>query len=429
MTASARAAPPTVLHRPSGLALARERYRAKDAALKPAIQTLRADAEEALRAEACTIVHKPQHPPSGDPHDYMSMGPYWWPDPASEDGLPYIRRDGQANPEWEQFDRPKLNGMTDSVEALALGSYFLGDPDHGRRAAELLRAFFLDERTRMNPNLRFAQAIPGQSEGRGIGIIETSVLAKQLVDAMLLLHHTGALDEAELDALRAWFDDYLTWLLHSEHGAAEREEPNNHGTAFDVQLAVFARFVHRDDLAREVLTGVLEKRIATQIEPDGRQPYELKRTKSMHYTAANLALLFDLAELAEGFDPDLWRYETSDGRGIRKALDWLVPFWTGEASWTHQQILPFPFERAYALLRRAAWAYDGPEYERAIDRLALEPRSPDAPPPASGSETCDATCIPRNHPPATPPGRGRSPRSRDPHEHDHRRPPEARTDP
>ena len=31
--------------------------------------------------------------PSGDKHDYISVGTYWWPNPDTSDGLPYIRRD------------------------------------------------------------------------------------------------------------------------------------------------------------------------------------------------------------------------------------------------------------------------------------------------------------------------------------------------
>jgi hypothetical protein len=33
----------------------------------------------------------------------MSLAPYWWPDPKSPNGLPYIRRDGERNPEIKQI--------------------------------------------------------------------------------------------------------------------------------------------------------------------------------------------------------------------------------------------------------------------------------------------------------------------------------------
>ncbi len=52
-----------------------------------------------------SVMQKTQLPPSGNKHDYMSQGPYWWPDPSKPDGKPYIRKDGQRNPE--------INGITD----------------------------------------------------------------------------------------------------------------------------------------------------------------------------------------------------------------------------------------------------------------------------------------------------------------------------
>lgn len=36
---------------------------------------------------------------SGNKHDYYSFPPYWWPNPDTQDGLPYIRKDGQTNPD------------------------------------------------------------------------------------------------------------------------------------------------------------------------------------------------------------------------------------------------------------------------------------------------------------------------------------------
>ena len=35
---------------------------------------------------------------AGGPHDFFSEGDYWWPDPQNPDG-PYIRRDGESNPD------------------------------------------------------------------------------------------------------------------------------------------------------------------------------------------------------------------------------------------------------------------------------------------------------------------------------------------
>ena len=58
-----------------------------------------ARADAALAGPAYSVTSKTRTPPSGDKHDYISMGPYWWPDPSRPGGEPYVRRDGEVNPE------------------------------------------------------------------------------------------------------------------------------------------------------------------------------------------------------------------------------------------------------------------------------------------------------------------------------------------
>ena len=67
-------------------------------------------------------------PPSGDKRDYMSMGPYWWPDPNKKDGLPYIRKDGRINPESKQMEAGTyLKKTCSALQALGYASYYSGD--------------------------------------------------------------------------------------------------------------------------------------------------------------------------------------------------------------------------------------------------------------------------------------------------------------
>lgn len=354
--------------RPEQLAEAKRRLAAGDQTLAPAIAALHQSADAALAAGPFSVMQKKAVPPSGDKHDYMSLGTYWWPDPEKSDGRPYIRRDGYVNPEGQKLDFPRLRKMAESVEALALGYYFTGEERYAAHAAKLLRVWFLDADTRMNPHLEYAQAIPGHNQGRGIGIIDTHRFV-ELIDHVGLIQTSAAWTAADQRGLQKWFRDYLTWLLESPHGRDEAKTRNNHGTHYDAQVVAMALFVGDEGTARKIITDRAQRRIAEQIEPDGRQPLELGRTKSFDYSIFNLRAWCMLARLAEHLHIDLWHYQTDDGRGIRKAIDWLGPYSDAQARWSHEQLHGPARIKLLTLLRQGAFIYRDPQYRKWIANL------------------------------------------------------------
>jgi hypothetical protein len=299
----------------------------------------------------------------------MSQAPYFWADPKSPNGLPYIRRDGERNPEINKItDHHSLDQIEASVETLALAYYFKGDERYATKAVQLLRTFFLDPATRMNPNLRHAQFIPGVNTGRGIGLIETRGLVR-VVDAIGLLASSKAFTEADQRGLQDWFGKFLQWMLDSKNGRDEAAAKNNHGTYYDVQVVSFVLFLGKKDLAMRVLQQARQKRIATQIEPDGRQPLELARTKAWGYSNGNLDGLMLLATLGERVNVDLWNFQTPDGRGIRKALDFLTPVALGEQKWQYQELGGVKPESLFPLMRRAAKVYQDKQYQSSMSKV------------------------------------------------------------
>lgn len=366
----ANSQPPRVfVWRPDDLVEMRRRVQANDSSLLPAFNKLKRDADRALNGAPFSVVHKELAPPGGTKHDYMSIAPYWWPNPSTPSGLPYVRRDGEVNPERDRIsDRKRLDNLVRSVKTLALGCFFTGSENYAAQAGRLVRVWFLDDGTKMNPHLRYAQAVPGRNAGRGAGIIETHHLP-ELIDAVGLLASSKLWRGEDHKGLQKWFDAYLAWLHESQEGNTEARAQNNHGTWFDVQTAAFALFVDKSDMAKKVLGEMAERRIARQIEPDGRQPRELERGQAWSYSLFNLEALFDAAALADNLGIDLWSYESPDKRGIRKALDWLLPYATGEKKWNYRQLSGLQPEKLAPLLRRAAVRYREPAYEKAIDRL------------------------------------------------------------
>ncbi len=341
-----------------------------DPTAKAALRPLLDQADKALTAGPFSVTAKKMLPPSGDRHDYMSIGPYWWPDPAKSDGRPYVRRDGEVNPERHTVgDADSLKQMQQAVRALALAWHFTGRDDYARRAALLLRTWFLDEATRMNPHLSYAQAVPGRCEGRGIGIVDTAGMI-HVVDAIGLLGGSPHWTPADQAGMERWFERFLAWLTDSKMGKEESRTANNHATQYDAQVAAYALLTGKTDLARQVLQAVPRRRIDTQIQPDGRQPHELARTKSWGYSTANLGNFFHLARLGEHVGVDLWTYRSADGRSIRAALDYLLPYARGRQPWPHKEIGTFAPERLLPMLRQSVRKYPGAGYDQAVEEIA-----------------------------------------------------------
>jgi Alginate lyase len=326
-------------------------------------------AERAMRDGPFSVMQKAVVPPSGDKHDYMSQAPYFWADPTKPNGLPYIRRDGERNPELKKIsDHDNLGHLGEDSRDLALAYYLTGNTAYADRAALLIRTWFLDPATRMNPNLEFGQGIPGINTGRGIGIIETRPLMS-VVDAVGLLAGARSWSGDDQKGIESWLTQFLGWMQNSKKGKDEDAAKNNHGTWYDLQVTDYALFLGKLDLAAEILNRVKTRRIAVQIEPDGRQPLELARTKAFSYSIGNLDGLMPLASLGDQVGVDLWNFRTTDGRSIRLALDFLLPYAVEEKKWEYQQIDGFHGEALMHELQRADAKYHDPRYDKAARQL------------------------------------------------------------
>lgn len=321
------------------------------------LRKLRRDADKAMKLGPFSVTKKEQIPPGGDKHEYMSLSRYWWPDPSTPDGLPYIRRDGDVNPEAASIpDHEQLGGMVRAVATLSTAYYFTGSEPYAEHAARLIRAWFLDSATAMRPNLRFAQAIRGRNDGRSFGVLDGRGFV-HVVDAIGLIGGSQAWTPDDQQRMVNWFSDYLRWLLESEPGKGESAADNNHGVWYDVQTCAVALFAGRDSVARRIALEARTKRIAAQIEPDGSMPRELARTLPEHYTHFNIQAFVQLAGIAERAGVDLWHFSTPDGRSVRKALEYVLPVLRGERAWGLKQLRPGNPADYYPELVQAARQY------------------------------------------------------------------------
>jgi hypothetical protein len=320
------------------------------------------------KPETVTAAHSPRS--TGGQHDFFSEGDYWWPDPKNPDG-PYINRDGMTNPDNFVEHRKFLMKLSVQMPALAAAWKLSKERRYADHAAAHLRAWFVDEATRMNPNLEYAQAIHGRSTGRGTGVIDTIHLV-EVARAVPVVAESGALSKFDTVAVKKWFADYADWMTNSKNGMEERDAKNNHGTCWLMQVAAFAALTGNSELMKYCAERYKTVIVPGQIEPDGSQPLELKRTKPYGYSLFNLEALTTLCQIVSAAGYDLWKFETPDGRSARKAIEYMYPYIKNKKSWPKPPDVMY-FE--YWPMRQEALLFGGLAYGRS-DYLDLWKKLP-----------------------------------------------------
>jgi hypothetical protein len=320
------------------------------------------EAGKALNAKPVSVTIKTQIPPSGNKHDYMSLAPYWWADPDSGEGAKYVRKDGERNPEITLVPDHKFLGETNqNIFTLALAYYFSDEEKYAEKAVELLKVWYLNDDTKMNPNLDYAQAVKGQNEGRGSGVLDARSIV-YMIDGLGLLEKSKSFQKEDREKIHQWIADYRFWLLESKNGIEESKAKNNHGSWYDDQVMSVSLYLGYTDYAKKYSERLKTLRIDYQFEPDGKQPEELVRTRSLNYSLFNLEAVSIFATICWNLGLDYWHYESADGRSIRKGIDYLYPYLLGEKKWEYKQIAPVETSNAASVYLFAYKFYGEKKY-------------------------------------------------------------------
>ena len=271
---------------------------------------------------------------SGTHHDFYSEGDYWWPDEKNPNG-PYIRKDGLTNPANFTAHREALIRFSQLSGALASAYLLTNDKKYADKLALHLKAWFVNQNTKMNANLLYAQAIKGVATGRGIGIIDTVHLV-EVTKAIKAIENSSALSKADLDAIKLWFSNYLNWITTHEYGIAERDNGNNHSVCWTMQVAAFADLTKDTktmDFCRNFYKTSL---LPNQMDKDGSFPLELKRTKPYGYSLFNLDAMTSICQILSTKQDNLFDYTTPEGKNLELGIKFMIPYIENKSVWPFQ---------------------------------------------------------------------------------------------
>lgn len=345
----------------------------KDSRVMPYITSIIESSEKYFEDKPFNIViDKKKNAPSMDPRDYISLSRYWWPDPTTKDGLPYIRHDGKSNPELEVYDYRKLTEMESAVTTLGMLYYLTEKERYAKRASEILKEWFLDPVTGMNPNMTYAQHIPGVPALRGTGILDARSIVYALNGAKLI-EGSKFWSNDDKKALQEWVKVFLYWMQKSTNGQLELKADNNHGLWYDFIRMGLSYYTDDVSQVKWIVENSLYNRLDIQQEKNGSFPQELARTLGLSYTTFVLDAFYETNEIASKVGIDMWKHTTAKKRSISRGVEFAYPYYLEPQKWPYMQISPFEEKRGSMALYIAGLKLDKKEYVDAARKIGYKP--------------------------------------------------------
>lgn len=263
--------------------------------------------------------------------DFYSEGDYWWPNPNQPDG-PYIHRDGETNPDNFVAHRHSMVRLSEIIGTLTSAYLLTEEEQYVSHALLHLKAWFVDKQTRMNPSLRYGQAIMGHYFGRSIGLIDTIHLV-EVARGTKLLCASSAFTREDQTLIKGWFREYLTWINSHEYGKLEKAHPNNHGVCWSLQAGAFADLIGDEPQLAWIRNQFKTVYLQEMMDERGGFPAELHRTKPYGYSLFVIDAMAGVAQIASTRKDDLWHFELPDGRGMKRGLAFIFPYVKDKHSW------------------------------------------------------------------------------------------------
>ena len=297
------------------------------------------NANKALAFEVNPVTNKTKIPASNNKHDYLSYAPYKWPDNRKLDGLPWVTKDGEINPVSQGYDTDfkRTQEFFKVIETLSWAFYFSEDEKYATKVIELIKVWYINENTKVNPNINFGQAVPGAADGRKAGVQEW-LRQYHVITALQIFEQAGVLPNTIKRDMGTWLTTYLRWLQTNKMAVEAGKTGQNHANHYNHQVLGLLLYLGRTEEAKQVIENAKYDRIAVQILPDGRQPKEMGRTRSVHYASLNLWSLTELTFIGKNLGVDLWNFETEDKRSLKRAFAYLKLFVESPENWNFKEI-------------------------------------------------------------------------------------------
>ncbi len=261
--------------------------------------------------------------------------------------------------------------MVNDISTLTLAWFFSKDERYAEKASELIGNWFMNaEINNEDKDGKF----PNEVQYNAISLFDARGYI-DIIDAIALLEKSDSWNIRATVKIRRWFSDYLQWLIESENGLNEKNQKNFRGTWYDVQLASYALFSGKREIAREAIGYSLARRIPRQFDGRGLQKFELISLESYSNSCINLEGHIVLGKIADYTGIDYWNDPSMPVNIIQAAYDYIFSFIGKEDQWPYPQSEPVEPGRMVKLVRESEKIFHNPAYKMYLELLKPEIKS------------------------------------------------------
>jgi hypothetical protein len=278
-------------------------------------------------------------------HDYHTDGPYCgW---KRVDGKDPDCRDGQFNSRADRADYSEAIGVGRAVRDLGMAYAFTNDKRYADKAIALIRVWTLDPKTRMTPKYTNPQSL-----------IELSITMPGMFYGADLLGGYSGWPAQEKQDFHRWVAEFTT--------SAKSWTRTNNFENWRVNLIAASGALRQDKADLDYAFKRFKEIIPNQIDSKGQMTQEIKRKDSLGYSLYAINAMVQTAEIARQWNVDLYNY-TTNGRGLKLALDYHAPYVASPSNWPHSQAHPYDGNNA-AIYELAYSYWEEPTYMKALQR-------------------------------------------------------------
>lgn len=238
-----------------------------------------------------------------------------------------LLRDADAKLRQKSYVQSSLHEMSNAITILSQAYFFNEEEQYAKKAVDIIKAWFFDEKTSMKPNLDNSQFVWGLNNSERISscIIDTYCFVEMLNSVKLMEGSLSYTTEYQI-GLKDWFGRFADWMQTSEQSKEESDTKGCHNVAYDVQLTLYLLFSGKKKEAYQIIQDFPEKRLFIQFGSDGKQLRKLGGELTFGASVTNIRYMVEFFLIAQKEGFAIWGKESDDKKSFYKAIDILLPY-------------------------------------------------------------------------------------------------------